>query len=67
MKIENNWFWQWVMVLLVISLQGKANGKQENSLIDDGKGPLKSIFSHWNGNMAFMSVPLLLVMNFGFK
>ena len=65
------------MVLLVISLQGKANGKQENSLItvskyllpciDDGKGPLKSIFSCWNGNMDFMSVPSSLVRNFGFK
>ena len=35
--------------------------------IDDGKGPLRSIFSHWNGSMGFISVHLLLVMYFGFK
>ena len=71
-KIENNWFRQWVTVLLVISLHGKANGKQENLSItitkylftstDDGKGSLKSIFTCWNGSIAF--IILLLFLSF---
>ena len=63
--------------LLVISLQGKANGKRGDSSIvvnkyllpctNDGNGPFKTIFSRGNGSKTFMSVSSPLVMNFRFK
>ena len=76
-KIENSWLRQCMMVLLVISLQGKTKGKWENSSIivsryllpytDVGSGPLKWIFSRWKGNIAFTSVFWLLLINLGFR
>ena len=60
---------------LVISQHGIANGKQLNSsitvrkylfLLLDGKGPLKSIFSHSKGRVAFINLVGSGLLNLGF-